>query len=138
VRLGIEVVDAEGAGRLERLVLSERDSGRRSVEEAAALFVLIGARPWTGWLPGEIERDPAGYVLTGGDLRAGVSDSAWPLERRPLPYESSVPGIFAVGDVRHGSVKRVASAVGEGSVVISQLHAFLDHEGADREVAAWP
>jgi thioredoxin reductase (NADPH) len=138
VRLGIEVVDAEGAGRLERLVLSERDSGRRSVEEAAALFVLIGARPWTDWLPGEIERDPAGYVLTGADLRAGVSGSAWPLERRPLPYESSVPGIFAVGDVRHGSVKRVASAVGEGSVVISQLHTFLDHEGADTEVAAWP
>ena len=88
---------------------------------ATALFVLIGAEPHTAWLPREACRDDWGYLLTGRDLHEG----AWPLERPPLPLETSVPGVFAVGDVRAGSTKRVASAVGEGSVVIQQVHQVL-------------
>jgi thioredoxin reductase (NADPH) len=85
------------------------------------LFVLIGATPATAWLPEEIARDRWGFVLTGRD----VEDERGPLEETLSPYETSLPGVFAVGDVRHGSVKRVASAVGEGSVVIQSVHAFL-------------
>jgi thioredoxin reductase (NADPH) len=91
---------------------------------------MIGAEPHTGWLPEEVQRDDHGFVLTGSDA---ASAGSWPLERAPLPYETSLPGFFAVGDVRHGSVKRVASAVGEGSVVVSQLH---QHLAAARAAAA--
>lgn len=80
---------------------------------------MIGARPRTKWLPAEVDRDSRGFILTGTDLRA---DRAWPLDRSALLLESSMPGVFAAGDVRHGSVKRVASAVGEGSVAIQLLH----------------
>jgi thioredoxin reductase (NADPH) len=80
---------------------------------------MIGARPHTDWLPAEVERDDRGFVLTGGDL---AEDRAWPLDRTPFLLETSMPGVFAAGDVRHGSVKRVASAVGEGSVAIQLLH----------------
>jgi thioredoxin reductase (NADPH) len=89
---------------------------------ADGLFVMIGAAPRTEWLPDEVRRDGHGFVLAGADAAATVD---WPLDRRPHPYESTVPGLFAVGDVRAGSVKRVASAVGEGSVVVSQVHQFL-------------
>jgi len=89
---------------------------------ADGLFVMIGAEPRTDWLPEEVRRDERGFVLCGADAAAV---GAWPLDRAPLPYETSLPGFFAVGDVRHGSVKRVASAVGEGSVVVSQLHEYL-------------
>lgn len=85
---------------------------------AGALFLLIGARPHTEWLPPEIRRDEQGYVLTGNDLPG----DAWPLDRAPFPLETSLPRVFAAGDTRHGSVKRVASAVGEGSVTIQHLH----------------
>ncbi len=80
---------------------------------------MIGARPHTEWLPPEVDRDEQGFVLTGTDLR---DDHAWPLDRSPFLLETSMPGVFAAGDVRHGSVKRVASAVGEGSVAIQLLH----------------
>jgi thioredoxin reductase (NADPH) len=83
---------------------------------------MIGAEPRTRWLPEQVVRDRQGFVVCGTDA---MGEEAWPLERLPLPYETTVPGLFAVGDVRHGSVKRVASAVGEGSVVISQLHQYL-------------
>jgi thioredoxin reductase (NADPH) len=102
-------------------------SGRTRTVPAAALFVLIGAQPHTDWLPAEIRRDDKGFVLTGQDLpstqRAEPGQAA-----TPLPLETSMPGVFAAGDVRHGSVKRVASAVGEGSVSIRSVHQYLAPE----------
>ena len=83
--------------------------------------MLIGAQPHTSWLPDTVCRDRWGYLLTGSDL----SDDDWPAERSPLMLETSLPGVFAVGDARHGSTKRVASAVGEGSVVIEQVHQLM-------------
>lgn len=125
VRFGVEVVGGGGEGRLERIELRDRGSGRTWTERAAALFVLIGARPHTDWLPAEVERDRWGYLLTGTDVATGHAASRWPLERPPLGFETCVPGVFAVGDVRRRSIKRVASAVGEGSVVVQQVHEFL-------------
>jgi thioredoxin reductase (NADPH) len=122
VRLSTEVVDGVGEDRLEQLTL--RTAGAAETMPADALFVLIGAQPHTGWLPTEVLHDEQGYLLTGTD----VPDSAatgW-RERPRLPFETSVPGVFAVGDVRSRSVKRVASAVGEGSVVIQQVHQYLE------------
>src|SRR5262245_42332798 len=118
IRLGTEVVGGSGDGWLERLVLRDRDSEREETVNADGLFLMIGAHPHTDWLPSEIERDPGGFVLTGPD----VDRSRWPAERDPLLLETSLPRVFAAGDVRHGSVKRVASAVGEGSVAIQLLH----------------
>ena len=119
VRLETEIVGGGGDGWLERLVLRERASGREETVDADGLFLMIGAHPHTDWLPDEVERDPGGFVLTGADLG---DNSRWPAERDPLLLETSVPRVFAAGDVRHGSVKRVASAVGEGSVAIQLLH----------------
>ncbi len=126
VRHRVEVVGGAGADRLERLTLRDRETGDTEEVEAAGLFILIGAEPHTDWLPAELERDDWGYLLTGADLlRQGRLRDSWPLERAPLILETSAPGVFAVGDVRHGSTKRVASAVGEGSVVVEQLHQLL-------------
>jgi thioredoxin reductase (NADPH) len=119
---GTEVVAAAGDGHLERITVRDRAGGEEREIPAAALFVLIGARPHTEWLPAAIERDERGYVLTGPAVHRF---DRWPLARPPQPYETSTPGVFAVGDVRNGSVKRVASAVGEGSVVIQQVHEHL-------------
>ena len=88
------------------------------------MFVLIGAHPHTDWLPREVARDEHGFVLTGGDASGGESQR--PLDRPRFMFETTIPGVFAVGDVRHRSVKRVASAVGEGSVVIQEVHRYLD------------
>jgi thioredoxin reductase (NADPH) len=129
VLFGTEVVGGGGEGRLERLVLADRGTGSRRTVEAAALFVLVGAKPHTDWLPDSVARDRWGFVLTGADLEGGEAGPRWPLARPPLPLESSLPGCFAVGDVRHGSVKRVASAVGDGAVVVAQVHEHLDREG---------
>jgi thioredoxin reductase (NADPH) len=127
VRIGTEVAGGGGDGRLERLLLRECSSGRTEEVQAAGLFILIGAHPHTDWLPAEIERDDWGYLLTGSDL------GAWPLQRAPLGFETSMPWVFAVGDVRANSIKRVASGVGEGSVLVSQLHQLLD-EGSPARV----
>ena len=90
------------------------------------LFLLIGARPHTEWLPAEIRRDQWGYVLTGRDLLDGAAQgSPWTAPRPPMLLETSAPGVFAAGDVRHRSIKRVASAVGEGSAVITLVHDYL-------------
>jgi thioredoxin reductase (NADPH) len=127
VRVNIQVVNGGGQGRLEHLVLEDRASGLTETLPAAALFVLIGARPHTGWLPEEVMRDERGYIITGSDLlRDGSPPEAWPLERQPMLMETSVPGVFAAGDVRCGSVKRVASAVGEGSIAIQMVHKYLN------------
>jgi thioredoxin reductase (NADPH) len=124
VRVRTTVVDGAGAGRLQELFLREDLTGRVETVAAAALFVLIGATPHTDWLPKSIDRDDKGFILTGSDLSSGRRGDHVPAGA-PLPLETSVPGVFAAGDVRHGSVKRVASAVGEGSVSIRSVHQFL-------------
>jgi len=115
------VVSGGGAESLEFVELLN-DMGELERHEAGGLFVLIGAEPRTEWLPDSILRDEWGYVMTGPEVQAS---GRWALERPPLLYETSVPGVFAVGDVRNGSVKRIASAVGEGSVVIQGIHRYL-------------
>jgi thioredoxin reductase (NADPH) len=128
VHLRTTVIGAYGAERLEQLVLHDGASGRTRTVPAAALFVLIGAQPHTDWLPTEIRRDDRGFLLTGQDLPA--TGGAEPGQAAtPLPLETSMPGVFAAGDVRHGSVKRVASAVGEGSVSIRSVHQYLAPPG---------
>ena len=130
VSLVTRVVGGGGDGRLERLTIEV--AGRSETVPADALFVLIGAEPHTEWLPGEVERDAKGYVVTGTDLlQDGRPLEGRPLARPPSLLETSVPGIFAAGDVRHGSTKRVASAVGEGSIVIRLVHGYLE-ESAER------
>lgn len=126
VRLATEVVGGHGTERLEQLVLRDRSNGREETVAADALLLHIGADPHTAWLPAEIARDEKGFILTGPDLDGHAS---WPLERAPFQFESSVPFVLAAGDVRHGSVKRVASAVGEGSVAIQVLHQLFATEG---------
>src|SRR5215217_3932573 len=127
VRLNTQVIDGGGQGRLEHLVLKDRASGLTQTFSAAALFVLIGARPHTGWLPEEVMRDERGYIITGSDLlRGGSPPEGWPLARPPMLLETIVPGVFAAGDVRRGSVKRVASGVGEGSIAIQMVHEYLN------------
>lgn len=124
MRLATTVVGGGGDGRLQELVLREGAMGDEEHVTADALFVLIGAWPHTAWLPTEIARDDHGFVFTGEDL----PDDAWLLERRPVALETSLPGVLAVGDARHGSVKRVASAVGEGSVAVQLVHGLLAPE----------
>jgi len=121
VRLGTEVVDGAGSAGLERVTLRDRERGTTEEVAADALYVMIGARPQTGWLEGAVARDRQGYVLTGRDL----DQAGWPLERPPMLMETSVPGVFAAGDVRHGSVRRVASAVGGGSIAVQLVHLRL-------------
>jgi thioredoxin reductase (NADPH) len=124
-RLGWQVVGGGGDGRLERLVL--RDIGSQSEEtvEANALFLLIGAQPNSDWLPPDIERDEQGFILTGADVS---QRRALPFDRSAFLLETSMPGVFATGDVRHGAAKRVASAVGEGSIAIQFLHQLFAAE----------
>jgi thioredoxin reductase (NADPH) len=122
VRPSAEVVGGGGDGRLERVTVRDRVTGADESLTARGLFVMIGAQPRTDWLPATLGRDRFGFVLAGTD--AAASD-LWTASRAPQPYETTVPGVFTVGDVRCGSVKRVASAVGEGSVVVSQLHHHL-------------
>ncbi|KHL18803.1 UNVERIFIED_CONTAM: hypothetical protein LK11_04950 [Mumia flava] len=122
IRTHVEVVGGGGDGWLDHVVLRDRRTDAQVREEVAGLFVMIGAQPHTAWLPAEVGRDERGFVLAGADAAASP---LWTSDRLPRPYESTVPGVFAVGDVRAGSVKRVASAVGEGSVVLAQVHQHL-------------
>jgi thioredoxin reductase (NADPH) len=126
VRHGVEVVGGAGTGRLESLTIRDRASGVSQTVPAAAVFVMIGAEPRTQWLPDAIERDRWGYVVTGTELLArGHPPDGWTPPRPPMLLESSLPGVFAAGDIRRGSVKRVASAVGEGSIAIRLVHDYL-------------
>jgi thioredoxin reductase (NADPH) len=125
VRTSTEVVGGNGEGRLQQLVLREKGTGEKDTVAADALFVLIGADPHTDWLPPEITRDPNGFLLTGEELS---DDLNWSLERRPHSLETSMPGVFAAGDVRRSSVKRVASAVGEGSIAIRLVQTLFANE----------
>ncbi|MCC7076823.1 MAG: FAD-dependent oxidoreductase [Acidimicrobiia bacterium] len=126
VRLGTQIVDGGGDGRLERLVLRDLATRDDVIVAADALFCLIGAQPNTSWLPPEIACDNDGFVLTGPDLPEHLVARR---DRRPLLLETSLPGVFAAGDVRHGAVKRVASAVGEGSIAVQLLHQFFAAAG---------
>jgi thioredoxin reductase (NADPH) len=128
VMLTTRVVGGSGDGRLETLTLADGVSGATSVVAADALFALIGARPHTEWLPPPIARDDHGFVVTGAELtHDGLLDD-WLLPRSPRSFETSVPGVFAVGDVRSRSMKRVASAVGEGSGAIKEIHHYLESQ----------
>jgi len=120
----VQVVDGAGTGHLESLILEDTASGARRSVPADALFVLIGSQPRTQWLGKSVARDQSGFIRTGPDLPAGTG-YCWPPGRPPLPLETSLPGVFAVGDVRQGSVKRVASAVGEGAAAIPLIHHYL-------------
>lgn len=117
-----QVVSAEGEDRLERIetrVHAPNEVEKIHCYEADALFVMIGADANTSWLPGDLERDPRGYICTGRDL------TTWKLARHSFPLETSLPGVFCAGDVRHNSIKRVSSGVGEGSMAIAFIHQYL-------------
>lgn len=131
VRLGTEVVGGKGEGWLEKLELRDRGDGTVESAEAHALFLMIGARPNTDWLPAEIQRGAGGFLPTG----AALADApTWPLERAPFSLETSMPGVFAVGDVREESPNRVASAVGEGSIAVRLVHGlFADDRAGSRD-----
>lgn len=120
------VTEVHGDARLESISITCQSSGQTHTVPATALFIFIGAEPRTAWLDGVIERDARGFILTGRDLlRDGKPPKGWTLERDPGLLETNIPGVFAVGDVRHGSIKRVASGVGEGSVAIQFVHQYL-------------
>jgi thioredoxin reductase (NADPH) len=120
VRTGSTATGAEGDGRLQRLRVRNGD-GAEEVIEVDACFVFIGAAPRTDWLDGVVARDERGFILAGPDAK----EAGWPLKRDPYPLETTVPGIFVAGDVRARSIKRVASAVGEGSMAVSLIHEYL-------------
>lgn len=122
VRLNTELVDGDGATALERITLHDRANDTRETVPATIVYALIGAEPHTDWLGDVVHRDGHGFVLTGRNLERTAPTG---IPRDPLPFETSVPGVFCVGDVRVGSVKRVASAVGEGAMVVPYIHEYL-------------
>ena len=127
VRTGHRILRIEGSEHVEQIVVENRATGEARTEAAAAVFVFIGADAKTAWLPPAVIRDERGYVCTGRDVTDLVAkaNGHWPLERDPHLLETSVPGVFAAGDVRHGSIKRVAAGVGEGSMAIAFVHQYL-------------
>jgi thioredoxin reductase (NADPH) len=126
VLLETEVLEAIGENRLEQIKISQRDSDKTETLPAAAMFIFIGAVPPTDIVAGVVERDRAGFIITGSDLMIdGKRPKGWKPNRDPFLLETSVPGIFAAGDVRHHSIKRVASAVGEGAVSVALIHQYL-------------
>ena len=122
VRLQTEIVGTRGDGHLEGVTLCDRSAGSVDDVDTSGVYIFIGAAPRTDWLGDAVARDERGFVLTGPDLPAEL---AWPLERSPFALETSVPGVFAAGDVRRDSMKRVASAVGEGAMSVYLVHRYL-------------
>ena len=120
-----QVTGAMGNAHLEALILTDDHTGHTATVPASSLFIFIGARPHTEWLGKEVLREDHGFVLAGLELMDRQGTPAWPLHRPPYPLETSVPGVFVAGDVRQGSIKRVASAVGEGSIVVQFVHRYL-------------
>jgi thioredoxin reductase (NADPH) len=135
VRCHVQVTGGTGDSHLQSLVLHDSAAGARHTVPADALFVLIGAQPRTHWLGEAVARDRWGFIRTGPNLHTGTGHP-WPPGRPPLPLETSLPGVFAAGDVRQGSVKRVASAVGEGAAAITQVHHYLETTAAAPAAAA--
>ncbi len=126
VRLHASVAGVHGAATLESIDIADSDTGKVETVPTRSLFVFIGAEPRTAWLDGVVERDSRGFLLAGNDLKVdGKLPAGWHEDRDPYLLETSVPGIFVAGDVRHGSVKRVASGVGEGSIAVSFIHQYL-------------
>jgi len=123
-----EIVGLEGDTQLKRVTWVDRNTGETSTHDVGHVFIMTGASPRTKWLQGCVALDDKGFILTGRDLDASaglVSPFAWPLARAPQMLETSLPGVFAVGDVRSGNVKRVASAVGEGAIAVHLVHRVL-------------
>ncbi|MEN8041887.1 MAG: FAD-dependent oxidoreductase [Actinomycetota bacterium] len=118
------VAEVVGSDRVESITLENRETGETEMRDASALFIFVGAVPHTGFLSGDIAKNESGFIYTGTDVLSFTD--GWPLDRDPLPLETSVPGVFAAGDVREGAVRRVASAVGEGSIAVSFVHRYLD------------
>jgi thioredoxin reductase (NADPH) len=126
LRFRVQVVEVQGDKHLEQVVLEDRNTGEHEALHSNALFIFIGAKPYTDWVGDAIARDRLGYVLTGPDIYVnGRLPRSWRVDREPFLLESSMPGVFVAGDARHGSVKRVASAVGEGSIAIQFVHRYL-------------
>ena len=126
VQTRCEIVKVAGDGRLERVVVRSLDSGEEAIYPAAAMFIFIGAVAHTEMVAGLVERNAQGFILTGPDLQEnGKWPKGWTLKRDPFLLETSVPGIFAAGDIRAMAVRRVASAVGQGAMAISQVHQYL-------------
>lgn len=125
IRTHTAVTHAFGNGRLERIVVLDRQSGAAEELRADALFILIGGEPTSSCARGWLRRDEHGFLVTGADVLTGNGRDEWPLEREPYFLESSQPGVFFAGDVRHGSVKRVASAVGEGAMAAQLVHRYF-------------
>lgn len=124
LHLNSSLTAVEGEGRLAAVRLRV---GQAEVElPLSALFVTIGQRPRTEWLAGVVERDAAGFVMTGAALTvSGAPPAGWGIDREPLLLESSIPGVFAAGDVRYRSIKRIASAVGDGAMAVALIHQYL-------------
>ena len=127
VRARTQVVEAVGQDHLEQLVVADDTTGERETVPAKALFIFIGAVPYTDWLDGVVQRDAQGFILSGSDLARDEKGNiaGWKLERDPFLLETNVPGIFVAGDVRCRSIKRVASGVGEGSIAVQLIHQYL-------------
>jgi len=129
VLLRTTVVAAHGDERLEAITIHDGATGETETVPTSALFIFIGAEPDTEWLDGVLERDGRGFLLTGPDIARhrgeGLRPLGWPIDRDPFWLESSVPGVFVCGDVRHGSVKRVAAGVGEGATAVMFIHRYL-------------
>jgi thioredoxin reductase (NADPH) len=126
VRTRTEIVRVEGQDHVERVAFTGSDGNLADVADVDAVFVFIGTQPRGDWLPDQVLRDARGFVLTGRDLMADAAYSrTWKEPREPLPLETSVPGVFAAGDLRASAMNRVASAVGEGSMVVRFVHDYL-------------
>jgi thioredoxin reductase (NADPH) len=123
VMTSTKVVEVHGDDRVEQIVLEDVESGASKTLGASALFIFVGAIPHSAYLEGAVAMNEKGFIYTGPDVRP---HSTWPLDRDPFALETSIPGVFAAGDVRHGAVRRVASAVGEGSIAVTFVHRYLD------------
>ena len=124
VLTGTRVVDVEGTTTVESIRLQNVAAGTEETRPASALFIFVGAVPHSSFLEGTLAMNDRGFIYTGSDVTTFTSD--WTLSRDPFPLETSAPGVFAAGDIREGAVRRVASAVGEGSVAVTLVHRYLD------------
>jgi thioredoxin reductase (NADPH) len=126
IRLQVEVLAARGREHLEAITIVDRATGEQEELPTNFLFIFIGAQPLTDWVGPAVARDERGFIRSGLDLmQGGLRPRGWPLDRDPFPLETSVPGVFVAGDVRHSYVKRVAAAVGEGAMAVSLVHQYL-------------